>query len=101
MKSLSILMAAAWLALGTVATVAADKGGNTANGTWTLNSAKSKFTGPAFKSQTRTYAEAADGTTTMSFTGKPSAPPFCPASTCWIPPSITVACEANASLERR
>lgn len=33
-------------------------------GTWTLNSAKSKFTpGPAPKSLTRTYAASADGTT--------------------------------------
>ena len=38
-------------------------------GTWTLNTAKSKFTpGPAPKSQTRTYAETAQGTT-MTFTG--------------------------------
>lgn len=38
-------------------------------GTWTLNTAKSKFTpGPAPKSQARTYAQTAQGTT-MSFTG--------------------------------
>ncbi len=38
-------------------------------GTWTLNSAKSKFTpGPGPKSQTRTYAQTAQGTA-MSFTG--------------------------------
>lgn len=69
MKSLSILLAAAWLALGAVAATAADSSENSVNGTWGLNVAKSKFSGPGFKSQTRTYAVAADGTTTMSFTG--------------------------------
>ena len=38
-------------------------------GTWTLNSAKSKFNpGPAMKSQTRTYTQTAQGTA-MTFTG--------------------------------
>jgi hypothetical protein len=38
-------------------------------GTWTLNAAKSKFTpGPAPKSQTRTYAQTAQGTA-LAFTG--------------------------------
>ena len=38
-------------------------------GTWKLDTAKSKFTpGPAPKSQTRTYAETAQGTA-MTFTG--------------------------------
>jgi hypothetical protein len=38
-------------------------------GTWTLNLEKSKFVpGPAPKSQTRTYAETADGTA-LTFTG--------------------------------
>ena len=68
-KSLSILLASAWLALGAIAVVAADSNENSVNGTWGLNVAKSKFSGPGFKSQTRTYAVAADGTTTMSFTG--------------------------------
>jgi hypothetical protein len=51
------------LALG-----AAVAGAHSATGTWTMNAEKSTFTGPAFKSQNRTYAEAADGTVTMSFT---------------------------------
>jgi len=33
-----------------------------------MNAEKSTFTGPALKSETRTYTEAADGTVTMSFT---------------------------------
>jgi hypothetical protein len=68
-KSVTILLASAWLALGAMATVAANSNENSVNGTWGLNAAKSKFSGPGFKSQTRTYAVAADGTTTMSFTG--------------------------------
>ena len=72
MKSLSILMASAWLALGAIAAVAAASKEDSVNGTWVLNAAKSKFSGPGFKSQTRTYAEAADGTTSMSFTGTTS-----------------------------
>jgi hypothetical protein len=67
-KSLSILLASAWLVLG-VAAVAADSKENSVNGTWALDAAKSKFSGPAFKSQTRTYSEGTDGTTSMSFTG--------------------------------
>jgi hypothetical protein len=51
------------LALG--ATVA---GAYSAVGAWTMNAEKSTFTGPSLKSETRTYAVAADGTVTMSFT---------------------------------
>jgi hypothetical protein len=68
-KSLSIVLASAWLALGALTAAGADSKENSVNGTWALNAAKSKFTGPGFKSQTRTYAVGADGTTTMSFTG--------------------------------
>jgi hypothetical protein len=71
-KSLSILLASAWLALGAVAAIAAASNENSVAGTWGLNVAKSKFSGPGFKSQTRTYAVAADGTTSMSFTGTTS-----------------------------
>lgn len=72
MKSVSILLASAWLALGAITAAAADKNEHSVNGTWTLNAAKSKFSGPGFKSQSRTYAEAADGTTSMSFSGTTS-----------------------------
>ena len=55
--------------MGTLfALVATAAGAYSAAGTWTMNAEKSSFTGPAPKSQTRTYAEAADGTVTMSFT---------------------------------
>lgn len=63
MKYLTTILMGTLLALG--ATVA---GAHSAAGTWTMNAEKSTFTGPAMKSQTRTYAEAADGTVTMSFT---------------------------------
>jgi hypothetical protein len=44
-------------------------GAESAVGTWTLNLEKSKFApGPAPKSQTRTYADTADGTA-LTFTG--------------------------------
>ncbi len=69
MKTLSILLAATSLMFGAVTATAADSHQSSVNGTWGLNAAKSKFSGPSFKSQTRTYAEAADGNTTMSFTG--------------------------------
>jgi hypothetical protein len=69
MKTLSILLAATSLMLVAVTVTAADSHENSVNGTWGLNAAKSKFSGPSFKSQTRTYAESADGSTTMSFTG--------------------------------
>ena len=73
MKSLSVLLASAWLALGAIASIAADSSDNSVNGTWALNAAKSKFSGPGFKTQTRTYATTADGTMTMSFTGTTTA----------------------------
>jgi hypothetical protein len=63
MKRITTLLVGALLALG--ATVA---GAAALTGTWTMNAEKSTFTGPALKSQTRTYAVAADGTVTMSFT---------------------------------
>src|SRR5271156_7250693 len=63
MKYLTTLLLGSLLALG--ATVAQ---AYSAVGTWTLNAEKSTFTGPSWKSQTRTYAVAADGTVTMSFT---------------------------------
>jgi opacity protein-like surface antigen len=53
--------------LGSVATAA--DAPDPVLGTWKLDTAKSKFTpGPAPKSQTRTYAETAQGTA-MTFTG--------------------------------
>ena len=56
-KTLSV---GAILAIGTVTAFAADS----VVGTWKLNLAKSTFSpGPAPKSQTRTYAESAQGTT--------------------------------------
>jgi hypothetical protein len=63
MKYLTTLLLGSVLALG--ATVA---GAYSAVGTWTMNAAKSTFSGPSLKSQTRTYAVADDGTVTMSFT---------------------------------
>jgi len=63
MKHITTMLMGTLLALG--ATVA---GAYSVTGTWTMNAEKSTFTGPALKSQTRTYAEAADGTVTMSFT---------------------------------
>lgn len=63
MKYITTILMGSLLALG--ATVA---GAYSATGTWTMNAEKSTFTGPALKSETRTYAEAADGTVTMSFT---------------------------------
>jgi hypothetical protein len=63
MKFITTLFLGSLLALG--ATVA---GAASAVGTWTLNAEKSTFGGPSLKSQTRTYAVAADGTVTMSFT---------------------------------
>ena len=69
MKSLPILLASAWFAFGAVAAVAANSNENSVDGPWGLNAAKSKFSGPGFKSQTRTYAVASDGTTKMSFSG--------------------------------
>ena|ERR1700722_4574028 len=63
MKHITALLMGTLLAL--CATVA---GASSAAGTWMMNAEKSTFTGPAMKSQTRTYAEAADGTVTMSFT---------------------------------
>lgn len=57
------------LFLGAVLTLgAAVADASAVAGTWTMNAEKSSFTGPSFKSQTRTYTEAADGTLTMSFT---------------------------------
>jgi len=63
MKYLSALFLGSLLALGATAAAA-----YSAVGTWTLNAEKSTFSGPGWKSQTRTYAVAGDGTVTMSFT---------------------------------
>ncbi len=63
MKHITTMLVGVLLVLG--ATVA---GAHSAAGTWTMNAEKSTFTGPALKSQTRTYAVAADGTVTMTFT---------------------------------
>jgi hypothetical protein len=63
MKYITTLFLGSLLALG--ATVAE---ANSAVGTWTLNAEKSTFSGPSWKSQTRTYAVAEDGTVTLSFT---------------------------------
>jgi hypothetical protein len=54
--------------LATSAVIAAGSSVNPAVGTWELNVAKSKFAGAAPKSETRTYLESVDGTTTL--TGK-------------------------------
>jgi hypothetical protein len=69
MRYLATALALTTLALGAVNATAADAGKSSINGTWGLDVAKSKFSGTGFKSQTRTYAVAADGTTTMTFTG--------------------------------
>jgi opacity protein-like surface antigen len=68
-KLLKTLLIGAVIAggLGSVATAA--DAPDPILGTWKLDTAKSKFTpGPAPKSQTRTYAETAQGTA-MTFTG--------------------------------
>ena len=58
------LFVGAVLAIGTGAVVAAAPAADPAIGTWKLNLAKSKFSpGPAPKSQTRSYAESAQGMT--------------------------------------
>ncbi len=64
MKYITTLLMGTLLMLGAMAADASSLAG-----TWTLNVGKSSFAGPGFKSQTRTYAEAADGTVTMSFSG--------------------------------
>jgi opacity protein-like surface antigen len=68
-KILRTLVVGAVLAFGLSAVAAAADVPDPVVGTWTLNLAKSKFSpGPAPKSQTRTYATTADGTT-LSFSG--------------------------------
>ena len=58
------ILLGATLAVAGAAVVAAAGATNPLIGTWTLNLEKSKFTpGPAPKSQTRTYAQSAQGTT--------------------------------------
>ncbi len=52
--------------LATSAVIAAGSSVNPAVGTWELNVAKSKFSGAAPKSATRTYSESADGATTLT-----------------------------------
>lgn len=63
MKHIMMLFTGLLLAFGATAAEA-----YSVAGTWTMNAEKSTFTGPSLKSQTRTYAVAADGTVTMSFT---------------------------------
>jgi uncharacterized membrane protein len=63
MKYITGLLLGCLLALGATAA-----GAYSVAGSWTMNAEKSTFTGPSFKSQTRTYVVAADGTVTMSFT---------------------------------
>jgi opacity protein-like surface antigen len=68
-KLLKAFLIGAVIAGGLGAVVMAADAPDPVVGTWTLNTAKSKFTpGPAPKSQTRTYAETAQGTA-MTFTG--------------------------------
>jgi hypothetical protein len=62
-KIVRTLLVGAVLAVGDGAVALAADAPNPVVGTWTLNLAKSKFSpGPAPKSQTRTYAETAQGT---------------------------------------
>ena len=70
MKFITTLFIGAVLTLSGSAAWAAGKAGYSIEGNWTMNAQKSKFIGPAFKSQTREYTVAADGTTTMSFKGE-------------------------------
>jgi hypothetical protein len=59
-----MLVVGAIVALGSGATAFAAGASDPLVGTWVLNLEKSKFSpGPAPKSQTRTYAQSADGTT--------------------------------------
>jgi hypothetical protein len=64
MKHITSLLMGTLLAFG-----AGVAGASSLAGTWIMNPEKSSFTGPSFKSQTRTYSEAADGSITMSFSG--------------------------------
>ena len=62
-KIVRTLLVGTVLAVGDGAVALAADAPNPVVGTWTLNLAKSKFSpGPAPKSQTRTYAETAQGT---------------------------------------
>ena len=68
-KSLKAFLIGAVIAGGMCSVSMAADAPDPVVGTWTLNSAKSKFIpGPAPKSQTRTYTETAQGTA-MTFTG--------------------------------
>jgi type IV secretory pathway VirJ component len=61
-RALQMLLVGAVIAAGVGALARAADATDSVVGTWTLNLAKSKYTpGPAPKSQTRTYAETADG----------------------------------------
>jgi len=63
-KGFRTLLVGTVLAIGAATMALAAAGPDPAIGTWTLNVAKSTFSpGPAPKSQTRTYAASADGTT--------------------------------------
>lgn len=68
-RLLKALLIGAGIAGGLGSVVMAADAPDPVVGTWALSTAKSKFTpGPAPKSQTRTYAETAQGTT-MTFSG--------------------------------
>ncbi len=68
-KLLKTLLIGAVIAAGLGSVATAADAPDPVLGTWKLDPAKSKFTpGPAPKSQTRTYAETAQGTA-MTFTG--------------------------------
>ena len=69
MKFLATVFMGGLLAVAGGTAFAARTTGDSMSGTWVMNAAKSQFSGPAFKSQTRTYSEAADGTITMTFNG--------------------------------
>ena len=68
-KLLKVVLIGALIAGGLGSVTTAADAPDPVLGTWKLDTAKSKFTpGPAPKSQTRTYAETAQGTA-MTFTG--------------------------------
>ena len=72
MKLITALFIGALMTVSGSAALAAGKAGYSIAGNWTMNAEKSKSSGPAFKSQTRTYSVAADGTITMALKGEAS-----------------------------
>jgi hypothetical protein len=66
----SMLVVGAVVAVGVGASALAASAPDPVIGTWTLNVAKSKFSpGPAPTSATRTYAQTADGSIALTFSG--------------------------------